>query len=142
MSGVRTEWHLAELASTEADPFAQAVYSVGLDVDLGSSEEELTRALNRLFAREERLSDGGLVCEMKDGGQDCRTCPLATLDADEPRSRLCRLGKDQYAIAARINELSRPRLGLRHEYAELADQCSEVGHLDDELAELLTEVGL
>lgn len=140
--GARTEWHLAELSSGEADPFADAVYSVGLDVDLGGSEEELSAALKRLLDRESRLFNVGMTCDLKDGGQDCRTCPVATLEASEPRSRLCRLGKDEFAIADRLQTFATERFEAREEVAEAADELSEVGHLDDELSELLTGVGL
>lgn len=140
--GVRTEWHLAELSSGEADPFAHAVYSVGLDVDLGGSEEELAAALRATLDREGRLWKGGLTCDLKDGGQDCRTCPLATLETSEPRARLCRLGKDQFAIADRLKVFATERVEARQEVADVADELSEVGHLDADLAELLTAVGL
>lgn len=136
--GVKTEWHLAELSSGEADPFADAVYSIGLEVDLGGSEEELSRALKTLVERESRLFNVGMTCDLKDDGQDCRTCPVATLERSEPRSRLCRLGKDEFAIVDRLKAMST----ARQEVADAADELSEVGHLDAELAELLTAVGL
>lgn len=145
MSGIRTEWHLAELGA-EADPFAMAVYSAGLEIDLNGSEDELVGHLRTLVKREARMDATGLTCGLKDGGQDCRTCPMATLEAREERSRLCRLGKDEFRVAERLHELGdQRRANGREELSEMvtsASEWSEIGHLDSDLAELLTAVGL
>lgn len=134
----RTEWHLAEL-STDADPFADAVYSVGLDISLNSSLEELEAALRTTVEREGRMWESGLTCELKDSGQDCRACPLATLDLQDVRARLCRLGKDQQAIMQRWRDLRDEQMGG---LAKIADEYSEIGHLPPDLIELLTVSGL
>lgn len=142
MTGIQTQWHLAELTASDADPFAVAVYSAGLEVRLDSSEEELFGHLRTLVRREARLDGLGVRCELKDAGQDCRTCVIATLEPEEPRSRLCKLGKDQVAITERCNELAAVRVTPEGEIATCADDWSEIGHLDADLAELLTAVGL
>lgn len=142
--GVRTEWHLAELTASEPDPFAEVVYSAGIAIDLSSkSEEELAQLYARLLKREGRLYKGGLSCELKqDRGMDCLRCPQGTLDPAEAISTLCRLGKDQSTIERRLEELTAARLEPLEELAREVDEVSEIGHLDNELAELLTVVGL
>lgn len=137
-TGTRTEWHLAEL-STDADPFADAVYSVGLDISLDSSLEELEAALRTTLHREGRLWEHGLTCDLKDSGQDCRTCPLATVDLQDERARLCRLGKDQQAIMQRWRDLRNEQMGG---LPQIADEYSEIGHLPPDLMELLSAAGL
>lgn len=138
MSGTRAEWHLAELTS-DADPFASAVYSAGLDISLDSTLEELESALRTTLDREGRMWETGLTCEMKDKGQDCRTCLLATVDLQDVRARLCRLGKDQQAIMQRWRDIRDAQIGPM---VRVAEECAEIGHLPDDLAELLTAVGL
>lgn len=145
--GTRAQWHLAELtAATQDDPLADTVYSVGLEVDLDGPTEQLESAISVLLAREARFWNLGMVCELKDTGQDCRTCPLATLERSQPRSRLCRLGKDQFAIVERCEDRSRARraadAALNEDLGAHADEWAELGHLDGDLAELLTAVGL
>lgn len=141
--GVRTEWHLAELTDSEPDPFSEVVYSTGLTLDLNAPEDELARTYTRLLMREGHLAKSGLTCELKqERGMDCLRCPQATLDRAEARSTLCRLGKDQWTIERRIEELTRARREPLEELAREVDEVTEIGHLDDELAELLTAVGL
>lgn len=141
MTGIKAQWHLAEVVQAE-DPFANVVYSSGVTLDLTASEEELAEQWVSLLKREERLAVKGLRCELKDGGQDCRTCPAATLDADEARSVLCRLGKDQAAVEARCLELRDERLEGLEELAAEVDLATELGHMPEELVELATSVGL
>jgi hypothetical protein len=141
--GVRTEWHLAELTDSEPDPFSEVVHSVGLKINLNASEDELAQVWARLLKREGRLYRNGLTCELKqDRGMDCLRCPQAKMDPVEPISTLCRLGKDQSTIERRVNELAAARRAPLEELAREVDEVSEIGHLDDELAELLTAVGL
>jgi hypothetical protein len=140
----QTEWHLTALTGQAAvDPFAQTAYSTGTVLDLTISEDELFDQLKVLTRREARLYDKvGLSCELKDHGQNCRTCSMATLDTHEPRSRLCRLGKDQFLVADRCQTLAQERSASYREIGELASEYSEMGHLGDDLAELLTSAGL
>jgi hypothetical protein len=145
MTGVRTEWHLAELSAEEADPFATVVYSAGVTIDLTASDETLVEQYNALLRREVRMQGGGLTCQLKTEGQDCRECPAATLDPEVDRSRLCRLGKDQAMLEAVIGERMDAQTAMMapvRELVEAMDDLSEIGEIPDELAELLTGVGL
>lgn len=139
--GIRAEWHLAELAAA-TDPFGEVVYSNGIELDLTAPLEELAAQFAKLLRVEGRLARSGLTCALKDSGQDCLSCPQATLEASDRRSRLCRLGKDQLTVERRCAELQDERTGPVMEMVELADTGSLLGHLDDELSELLTTVGL
>lgn len=136
--GVRTEWHLAELSSAEADPF-QAAVPAGITIDLNAPEEVLFDVLGRLLGDEGRLWAGGVRCDLKDAGQDCRSCQASTQDPREALSRLCKLGKDEMAVAERSHAL---HLAPVREIAAVAEECSELGHLEPGLVEWLTGVGL
>lgn len=141
-SSVRAEWNLADLAGEEADPFETVTYTAGISIDLTASDEELFNTVGRLLRTEERMAKAGLTCDLKDAGQDCLTCPMATLDPNEPRNRLCRLGKDQSTVEKRYQQRQDDtHAPLRDLIAEI-EQAMEVGQLDPELAELVTEVGL
>ncbi len=142
MTGVQTEWHLAELASAEADPFATVVYSTGVTLDLNATEGELAEQFIKLLEREGRMYANGLTCQLKWDGQDCLTCPQATLDPEEKRSRLCRLGKDQSATEKRMNSLADARLAPIREMVAMSEELGELGEIPDDLSELLTAVGL
>lgn len=142
MSGTRAEWHLADLAEQDEDPFGMMLYTTGIDIDLTSSEDELVAAMQSLWRREQNLSVMGLTCEFKDAGQDCRTCPHATLDPEEHRSALCRVGKDESTIDARYEELHGARAAQVTELAARVDEATEIGTLPPELEELLTQVAV
>lgn len=114
----------------------------GTEIDLAATEGELFETLKALVGREGRLDAAGLTCDLKDAGQDCRTCVMAALDASDPRLRLCRVGKDERLVAERIETLARARTAATVELAASVGEWSEIGHLDADLAELLTEVGL
>ena len=135
-AGVRTEWHLAEMATSE-DPFMSTTYS-GVEIDLGGTEEDLTATLKGLLERECRLYSMGLACEIKDGGQDCRTCPMATLDPSVDRASLCRIGKDQFAVAEGIEAYRAPITEL----GERVEEWVELAQLSDADAELLEALGV
>lgn len=120
------------------DPFGDIVYSSGVTLDLTGTEEELAAQFAELLWREGRLAQANLRCALKDGGQDCRTCPEATLDPTEARSRLCRLGKDQCTVEALFNERRDARLASITELAEEVDAAVEL--IPDDLAELATSV--
>jgi hypothetical protein len=134
--GIRTEWHLAELVTT-GDPFEGTAYS-GVEIRLDGSVAELSINLQRLLDQEEGLFKFGLTCDLKDAGQDCRSCPMATVNPDERRSALCRLGKDQCALSERIETVHAPL----QEIGEHVGVFMEMGQLDGEYAELLEAVGL
>jgi hypothetical protein len=139
-SGVRAEWHLADLGTVDEDPFNAVVYSAGIDIDLTAPEEELGAKLVELMRLEERLYNRGLTCDLKWAGQDCRSCTQATLDPTQDRSNLCRLGKDQCTVEAQYTKLRDARLAPVEELAEKIDDVSELGVLPDDLAELLMQV--
>lgn len=136
-NGIRTEWHLADLTDADVDPFATVLPEPSAEVDLTASPEELEQVLRELLYTEGNYEAMGLTCRLKDGGQDCRTCSRATSSSDDPMAALCGLGKRQAAIAGRAQELSAHRLRPALELAQLAAECSELGHLDaDEVAAL------
>lgn len=143
MSGVQTEWHLAELIAIEDDPFQGVAYSVGLTLDLSASEAKLAEQYVDLLYREGRMAtNSGLTCQLKDDHQDCLTCPAATLDPGVSRSRLCRLGKDQSTVEHRLKDMAERRRHALNEVIVMADAASELGFIPDDLSELLTSVGL
>lgn len=137
MTGVKASWELAESVD-QADPFSAVVYSTGIEIDLSASEDDLFRLLKRLMYREARLFDKGLTCGLKDGGQNCLHCPAASLDETDPKSVLCRLGKDEQTVADGCHAARKAAVA---ELVAFADEASEMGDVPDELVELLTEVG-
>lgn len=134
--GVRAEWHLADLTDDQ-DPFGNVTYTAGLKIDLSAPVEELEAVLSGLLRREARLDRVGVQCEHKDGGQDCRDCPHATLDPQNPQSTLCRVGKDQFTVADVVQARYRQAKAERE-----SEGVSALGELPDDIAELLTAVGL
>ena len=141
MTGVRAVWELAA-AMDKADPFGSVVYSTGIEIDLNAPEDELFGLIGKLLRRESSLFNRGITCDLKDGGQDCLHCPAATLDPDDQRSVLCRLGKDQRTVEGRYYETVAARNAAIEELVAVADEATEIGHMPEELAELLTEVRL
>lgn len=139
---VRADWHLADLLDKGEDPFGAVIYSSGLQVDLDGSEEDLVSALQKALAMEGRLDAIGLSCPLKDAGQDCLSCREATMDTAAPLTRLCEIGKDQQTLVRRMDENRVQRRRPLMELVRCVDDYSEMGHLDDEYAELLTAVGL
>jgi hypothetical protein len=132
-------WHLSDLSDI-GDPF-DATFFTGIRVDLTASVDELAKLFSDLLLREGTLLHRGITCHWKDDGQDCLTCEHATLNPEERRSQLCRLGKDQSLVEKRYDLL----MAERTRYDDLAlevDAATELGHLPDDLAELLTQVGL
>jgi hypothetical protein len=138
VSGIKADWQLASLVETADDPFETMIYSSGLRVDLTGSEEGIHAALRRSLDLEGHLFNLGVTCPLKDGGQDCLTCTSFTPRDEEARSRLCVLGRDQRVIEKEAQARKAP---LR-ELAGRVDEWTELGHLSDEYAELLTAVGL
>lgn len=137
---VRADWHLAKLVADD-DPFEAVTYSTGMTIDLTASEEDLAEQMVKLLMREGRIDAAGISCALKDDGQDCLTCRSATQDPDDPLSRLCRLGKDERSVEIACERKATIRRAPLMEYAARADELSELGHMDDALAEMLTEVG-
>lgn len=138
MSGIKADWRLAELIETADDPFDTMIFSSGLWVDLTGSEDEVFEGIKQSLDLESALFDRGIVCAMKDEGQDCLTCQHFTARSDEARSPLCLLGRDQRTIEKEYQARKEPV----RELAGRVDEWSEIGHLSDEYAELLTAVGL
>ena len=107
---IRAQWHLAEQLDTapDADPFDGVLVSSGLSVDLTGSEDEVFAGLRHTLETEQRLAEKGVTCDLKDGGQDCLTCPEYAGDRPNiTRAPLCRLGRDQRSIEQRYEELRR-----------------------------------
>lgn len=138
MTGIKADWRLAELIESADDPFDTMIFSSGLRVDLTGSDDEVFAGLRRSLGLEAALFNKGVVCELKDEGQDCLTCPAFTARSDETRAPLCLLGRDQRTIE---KEMQARREPVR-ELAGRLDEWTELGHLNDEYAELLTAVGL
>lgn len=138
MSSVRADWRLAELEDDGDDPFDTVILSAGLDVDLDGPEAGLYEAIRRTLHIESRLYNQGIECTLKEQGQDCLTCPEFTARPDQQRAPLCLIGRDQKVIE-RADVVR--RLPLK-ELAGFAEELSEIGHLPEEYAELLTARGL
>lgn len=138
MTGIKADWRLAELLESADDPFDTMIFSSGLRVDLTGSDEEVFEGLKRSLSIEGSLYNKGVVCALKDEGQDCLTCPSFTARSDETRAPLCLVGRDQRTIEKEIEARREPV----RELAGRVDEWSEMGHLNDEYAELLTAVGL
>lgn len=141
---IRAEWRLNELLGCDDDPFSKVILSSGLHVDLTGSEEEIFAGLSRSLELEARLFNRGVTCDLKDGGEDCLTCPMYAADREEePRAPLCRLGRDQRLLETRCGELTTQRLAEPFaELAEAVDEFAEMAEAPPEYAELLTAVGL
>lgn len=142
MTGVKAQWHLADLTDESDDPMGAVAYSTGVSIDLTAPDEELEALLTSLMLKEGRLFERGITCEYKDAGQDCLTCPHATLNVNDRQSVLCRLGKDEQTVANRLQDRRRARVECVGDLADEASAASELGELDPELAEFLTAVGL
>src|SRR5947209_2085738 len=123
-----------------ADPFGGVVYSSGVSLDLTASEEDLADVFVDLLQREGRLLRRGITCDLKDSGQDCLHCPVATLDETYSRAVLCRLGKDQSTVEKAVEAKRAARQETVRDLAVLADEMSEIGDMPDDLIELLTQV--
>ncbi len=141
---VRAQWRLAELLDTDdGNPFDTVILSAGLRVDLTGTEDEMFRGLRRTLELESRLYGKGITCELKDGGQDCLTCPMYAGDRpEEEREPLCRLGRDQRVIEAQLEGVKADRNAPLIELCAVADEYTEIGHLNEEYGELLCAVGL
>lgn len=111
------------------NPFDTLILSSGLTVDLTGTEEEVNAGLRQSLALESSLFNRGVTCDLKDGGQDCLTCPMYVADrAEEARAPLCRLGRDQRVIEKRAEELVTVRRAPLIELADHIDGCMELGH--------------
>jgi hypothetical protein len=92
--------------------------------------------------RESSYAMSGISCPLKDAGQDCLTCPEATLDNSVRLSKLCRVGKDEATVWAAGEARQAAWRGPILEMARVADEMSEIGHIPGEIAEMLTAAGL
>ena len=139
---LKTEWRLNELllGSDADDPFEDVILSSGLRVDLTGTEDEVFAGLRQSLALEGTLFEQGVTCELKEGGQDCLTCPLYAGDRpEEARAPLCRLGRDQRVMEERCNKLSHER---RAPFIELAEVYTEpVPEREPDFDELLVAAG-
>jgi hypothetical protein len=129
---------LAELDLADDDPFATVILSTGLSVDLEGGEEAVHAGLLETLKMEGALFNRGIVCELKDNGQDCLSCASYIADREDRRSRLCRLGRDQRTLEVRGKELSAARTAP---YRELAEEFIEMSQLGAEYAELASVGG-
>lgn len=139
--GVRADWRLAE-AVADVDPFEAVVYTSGVEIDLTAPEEELSVKLTELCRMEIELQQRGITCKLKAAGQNCNSCAHGTLDPSRRLSRLCRVGKDQETVWTAGEARVEARMGPIRAMAAIADEMSEIGHLDAELAEILVAAGL
>lgn len=138
---IQAEWRLAELIG-DPDPFAKVILSSGLRVDVQGDEAEVFAGLKQTLHLESTLFNQGVTCDLKDGGQDCLTCPMYVADRlEEPRAPLCRLGRDQRILEDRCNELSRTRDDPFRELVESVEPYMEIGRLTPEYEELLVAAG-
>lgn len=132
MTGIKAEWRLSELDLATDNPFDTVILTSNLRVDLSGDESEIHRGITRTVELESRLFDRGVTCDLKDDGQDCRTCPAFTADYEERRRPLCQLGRDQHLLLSRAEEFKatreKPYLTLGNAYAAhaaLAAQYAE-----------------
>jgi hypothetical protein len=141
VSSAKADWHLADLLDATEDPFDTMIYSSGLTVDLTGSEEDLAAAVAETLAMERRLFERGVICDLKDNGQDCQTCPMPMSD-ERGLHPLCRVGKDQFNLLGRLAQRKRTRQAPFVEIARAVGEFVELGHLNAHDAELLTAVGM
>lgn len=133
---------MSEAIAVDDDPFAAVVYTSGIEIDLTAPQAELSVKLKELIAMEASLARRGVTCPLKDNGQDCLSCPSATLDQHESRSKLCRVGKDEATVWAAGEARQSERMAPVMEMAAIAEEMSEIGHIPAELAELALSAGL
>lgn len=106
MSGVKANWHLADLMPDDTDPMDIRDFAKPIDLN---QEAQLRKDLAISLRFEGRLYDQGITCELKsDDGMGCRTCPHRSEDPDVPLTRLCMLSLRQLAIQ---DDLAIARLG-------------------------------
>lgn len=102
MSGVRANWHLAELEIADSDP--DQAEDMGQPIDLSRDVAEINRDLIAALRKEARLSKyAGVSCDKKwddmvtSGSHKppCYSCELFTDDPMEKRSVVCATGRLQ-----------------------------------------------
>jgi hypothetical protein len=128
---IRAKWNLEAFLDAEDDPFDMVVYSSGLVVDLTGTDEQLHAALADTVRLEGLLYDRGLTCDLKEGGQDCLSCPMPQMNPAERLAKLCRLGKDQFNIMARLETRKLARVA----------PLVEIGRSVEEFVELAEAMG-
>ncbi len=116
---LRANWHLGaidDLTAASGDPMADIaeLAEVGQVVDLSRSEAELVEELEGSLTHEGRFWEyaDGLECKLKwlpehvlqgGTGNSCFTCPHYTEDRDDPRSLICKLGRQQEQLVEGID---------------------------------------
>lgn len=104
----RANWNLSSLdLGDEGDP-VQDIMAIAKPIDLSKSVPELHADLQRLAAREGRLSDShGLECDRKwQPDTSCYDCPYYEghdMTSDKLKPILCRLGREQEDKLAEID---------------------------------------
>lgn len=135
MGAVKANWHLAglELPDEPDDPFE--ISAVGQVIDLSSGAPELMRELRILQRRESQLYREGITCDLKSGGQDCRTCAECTDDPEDDTRFLCRVGKRQENAGEQLEAIELRKASAR-ELAE-ARLLPAIDHAEAILPDLI-----
>jgi hypothetical protein len=142
MPGIKADWRLAELLEINNDPFEDVILSSGLTVNLDGTDEELAEAFVALRDRERKIASEGIKCELRESGYNCADCKVAQLQRTHPMSSLCRMGKDMETVWAVHDRRETARREPIQALIELADECSEIGHVDDELLDWILGAGV
>lgn len=98
---VQANWNHDVLDLPELDdPFdAVEIERVGMPIDLTGGVPKLAEELEALVAKEGRLFNNGVTCEIKDHSDSCcSACPVSKLGKDDPLAALCRLGARQEEV--------------------------------------------
>lgn len=109
MSGVRANWHLADLMSDDdSDPLD--IRSVAKPIDLTGGEAALQRELQASLRIENRKFNQGVYCDLKltedwPTAFSCRTCPQRTEDPNNPMAAVCAMSMRQIEIMEQMAAL-------------------------------------
>lgn len=126
---IRADWHLAalDLPDDGDDPFDIA--EVATVIDLSGAVPRISEELKLLERREARHNRNGVTCSMRQGGQDCRSCPDFTEDPFDPVHFLCRIGRRQEELADEW-EMSEERARDIEAHAEAAGVFAALDHAE------------
>jgi hypothetical protein len=121
VSGVRANWHLADLDVSDDDPM-QDIADVGCAIDLTRPDAEIIADIQSTFRVEHTLQKvHGTTCAIKANAASppCWTCPQFRADSS-PAGRLCALGRKQADLEHEAQSASRIRTdALARELAEV-----------------------
>lgn len=111
MTGVKANWHLADLDVDDSDPLD--IRQLAKPINLSGTIPALERELQASLRIEGRKYAQGVYCELKfeedwPNTFTCRTCPKRTEDPDNPMFSVCTMSLRQMDI---IEELQAARLG-------------------------------